>query len=252
MEHMLVATGTWTIVGIIGGLVGVLIGGIRLVVWLLDRRRAKTEGHIRLKSYRGKTFFFFGGNIVCGACGLLKMNDMPILSAVVRNGRIFKKRKRLLVSANLFDEKGELVVRIEDNHWVLRKNKYFTKAASRRELKVVNTRGLIALHVKALKKGVVVVNGVFYLNGRIFHATDHGTSFGMPFDRKEVKAHMLKKFEYMKQSMPDVYSRIAESFEDRPLREKFAHLKAVDPELYSKIPIIQEYLDDKYGKSSSA
>jgi hypothetical protein len=125
----------------------------------------KYEGE--LKTYYGDTRVIFGSNIFIGTPNILVVNEKPIFTSAVKNGKLF-------ISIIIFDRDGKVVAQIDENKWFINKNNYFRMDISNSEIKVTNQQGEVALDAIALPDGAVKVNGTFYIGGRKIIATDQG------------------------------------------------------------------------------
>jgi len=143
-----------------------ILGIIGFVCYLYDKSmEVKYEGELR--TYYDDTKIIFGSNTFIGTPKILFVNDKPIFTATVKDGK-------LLISIIIFDRDGKVVAKIEENKWIINKNNYFTLDTSKSEIKVTNQYGEVALHCIAFPDGSVKVNGTFYIDGTKIVATDRG------------------------------------------------------------------------------
>lgn len=158
----------WTILNKIGLLVGIplVVVSIVAICWQY-KDRTQFKGNLNVSSESIK--IIFGSNTFIGTPNILVINNQPILSAEIKDSKLF-------VYLKIYDKEGKIVAQINGNEWTVNQNNFYTIDKSSNYVKVTNQYGETALEASIVTNDTIKINGTFYINGKKIVATDAGLS----------------------------------------------------------------------------
>lgn len=158
----------------VAGLIIGLIGLSSIWSYYNDKRLNATSGVLSSAVLASKRYISLGpSRFIIDAPNnvFLRDHDSPVIS-------LRSKNNKLLVSAEIRDDKGNLVAELRDNEWALNKNTIFDRNYTNNTLEVRDRNGHIALQVVDFGD-VINVEGIFRCRNGWATVLSHTDSGGL-------------------------------------------------------------------------
>jgi len=127
-----------------------------------NEKKAAMEGYLRPPTDSQGFTISLGGQLFKFPSGLIFVDgNEPLLWITNKNGK-------LLVSANIFDEKGDLIAELRENEWQLNKALIFTRNYNDSALEVCKTDGKVVLQLVSIDNVINFLGILRCKNGAVF------------------------------------------------------------------------------------
>ena len=109
----------------------------------------------------------FGTNTFINTPNVLIVDGIPLVTMKVKNNI-------LLVSATIYDNKGQVLALMRDNEWIFERTARLKKEVRINSLKIWDENNNLLLDCKLLSNKRIKLNGIFRKDGAEIIATDEG------------------------------------------------------------------------------
>ena len=109
----------------------------------------------------------FGTNTFINTPNVLVVDNIPLVTMKVRNNI-------LLVSATIYDDKGQVLALIRDNEWIFERSVTLKKEVKINSIKIWDDRDRLLLDCQMLSNKKIKLNGIFRKGDAEIIATDEG------------------------------------------------------------------------------
>jgi hypothetical protein len=145
-----------------------------------------------------KPVYLGSGNFKCEILnGVLNLSTYDTTYFKKTKFRAWIEDKKLLIDADLKNDEGRLIARIERNEWTIKSNEVFDKNFDDNAIEILDSYGDIVFQVDLVDRNHILLRGIFYGNDSTFVLLNelNGAPFISVFSIKD-KEEILKKLPF--------------------------------------------------------